>query len=88
MNPLLEGEYRFIYCIYVLNVLPDPKDRMFIINDLKRLLSEKGIAYIAVRADSKIDKVKTQVRLDYTDYPVELLIKNSRFQIWKVTKNG
>ena len=88
MNPLLEGEYDFIYCIYVLNVLPAMKDRLFIIKDLKRLLSERGVAYIAVRADSKIDKVKTQVRLDYTDYPVELLIKNSRFQIWKVTKHG
>ena len=88
-NPLIEGGYDFIYCIYVLNVLPDPKDRAFIIRDLRRLLADRGIAYIAVRADKKIDTVKHQIRLSPNDHPsVEVIETNNRFQIWKVKKHG
>ena len=87
MNPLLEGEYSFIYCLYVLNVLPAEEDREFVINDIRRLLTEDGVGYIAVRADPGIDRVKRQVRLYHTDHPsVALVTKNSKYQIWKVVK--
>ncbi len=88
-NPLIEGGYDYIYCIYVLNVLPDPDDRAFIIRDLERLLSDQGVAYIAIRADTKIDKVKHQIRINEADHPgLEVIEKNSRFLIWKVMKHG
>lgn len=88
-NPLIEGGYDFIYCIYVLNVLPDPEDRAFIIGDIRRLLNDSGVGYIAIRADMKIDKVKHQIRINEADHPdLQVIETNSRFLIWKVMKHG
>lgn len=88
-NPLIESGYDYIFCIYVLNVLPNPEDREFVIGDLRRLLDDGGVAYIAVRADAGIDDVKHQIRLDSDDHPsVEAVRKCAKYQIWRVVKNG
>lgn len=82
------GKYNTILCTYVLNVIPSDEERQQVINQVKSLLSEDGVAYFSVRADKKnlngwtdSGTYQTYVELDY---PV--VVKTSNYVIYKVTK--
>ena len=47
-----QDTYDTILCTYVLNVL-EPNEEGYILNDIRELLNEDGVAYITVRRDVK-----------------------------------
>lgn len=48
-----EGKFDTIYCVYVLNVLSEPEDRVGVLIKISDLLVEDGKGYIAVRRGVK-----------------------------------
>jgi len=81
-----QEKFNTIACIYVLNVLePDKEDE--ILEYIKSLLTEKGIAYLAVRRDIKKEGFTahhTYQRNVILSLPV--LVENSRFCIYQLDK--
>ena len=44
-------KYDTITCFYVLNTLPNKKERIAVIDNVRRLLKKNGTAYFAIRAN-------------------------------------
>ena len=85
--PLVD-KYDTITCIYVLNVIQDPCERIDVLHKLYELLNPNGIAYIAVRRDSFIEGLTSkgtwQGKINL-DLPIVVEAKN-RFCIYKLIK--
>lgn len=85
--PLVD-KYDTITCIYVLNVIQNPCERIDVLHKLYKLLNPNGIAYIAVRRDSftegRTSKGTWQGKINL-DLPVLVEAKN-RFCIYKIIK--
>jgi hypothetical protein len=47
----LRGGYTTVLCTYVLNVIPSEEERNEVIEAVKKVLSDDGVAYFSVRAD-------------------------------------
>ena len=81
--------FNTIACNYVLNVIPDEQERKDVIEQIKTLLTDDGIAYISVRNDVKelngyTSKGTWQGHI-LLDLPI--VKKTSNFIMYKVTKN-
>ena len=82
-----EGEFNTVYCGYVLNVVPKDEGQV-IVDDIQRLLSRRGQAFIVVRRDVKKDGLTSKgtfqrnVVLDgtYTTY------KCSKYHVYSFNK--
>lgn len=78
------GKYDVIFCNYVLNVIPDEKERSDILDKIKSLLKPDGYALISVRRDlDNIDFEQTSKGfqgLVYLDLPI--LVENKQFAIY------
>lgn len=83
-----EEFYNLIVCIYVLNVIPNKKDRDKVLQHIKSLLYEGGHAYIAVRNDKENLKGYTQTKtwqgLIKLDLPV--MVRKQGFVIYRLDK--
>jgi ATP adenylyltransferase len=86
---LSSGQYDTITCNYVLNVIPDDIERLDVIEDIKRLLTPEGVAYISVRADmeslkgwTKRETYQTYIEIDY---PVQSK-KSGSYVMYRITK--
>lgn len=83
------GKYDTILCNYVLNVL-EAEYETFIIEDIKNLLSEQGIAYITVRRDLKKEGYRKKGKGTTYQRNVilnsEVLKENSNYCIYKLKK--
>lgn len=84
----LRGGYTTILCTYVLNVIPSEEERNLVIDAVKKLLSDDGVAYFSVRADKKnlngwtnSGTYQAYIELDYT-----VVKKTSGYIIYKITK--
>lgn len=83
------GQFDIILCNYVLCTLPE-QERIQVLTEIQSLLTEKGVAYISVRADRPqqgwglSSKGTYQGRCKHL--PGELLHKNSQFRIYSLTK--
>jgi len=55
-----KGKYDTIYCHYVLNVLDTKKERVEVVETIKKKLKKKGTAYITVRRDIKKEGVTSK----------------------------
>lgn len=51
--------YDAILCSFVLNVLPDRKERLSVLNNIKNLLDESGVAVVETRSGDTISSSKT-----------------------------
>ena len=56
-----QSEFDGIICSFVLNVIPDNKERIEVIKHIESLLKPNGIAYIEVRAGNFINAAKTAI---------------------------
>ena len=83
-----EGKFDVIFCNYVLCVVEEV-DQQAIIDDIKSLLEDDGVAYISVRRDKKNlngwTSRQTYQRLVELDEEVHSEVKG-RYIIYKVTK--
>jgi hypothetical protein len=82
------GGYTTILCTYVLNVIPSEEERNLVIDAVKKLLSDDGVAYFSVRADKAALKGWTSagtfqgfVELDYP-----IIHRTSGYIVYKITK--
>lgn len=76
--------YDIITNIYVLNVIREPEDRIKVLKEIQNLLSEHGVAFVAVRDDVP-ENTESQFRV-YLN--LELISKVSgRFRIYRLTRN-
>lgn len=84
----LTKRYNVITCNYVLNTIPDESDRQCVVDRIKSLLAEDGIAYITVRRDVKQDGyTKTGTWQGNVTVPNGVLIKQTAgFAMYKVYK--
>jgi len=69
-------QYNTIICIYVLNVMETGKKRKEILNHIQSLLSNEGIAYIAVRNDEEHLKGWTSRKTFQTHVELNLPVVN------------
>ena len=84
-NPLVENTYDYIFCHYVLNVIPDAKDRQFVLDDIRKLLTDQGRAFVSIRTDTAIDRQPTQFRVESRDFEnITVIVRTSKFEIWEV----
>jgi 2-polyprenyl-3-methyl-5-hydroxy-6-metoxy-1,4-benzoquinol methylase len=83
------GKFDTIICNYVLNVV-DEENRSLVLNNIKSLLNDEGIAYISVRNDLKDDVVKAkgynQYRVYLPEDEFELIKKTGSFKMYKYQK--
>ena len=76
--------YDVVLCTYVLNVV-DQKERLKIIDQLKRLINPWGDIYITVRKDIKNHIISKRGTHQYpVKLPYEIIEKNSSFCIYKL----
>lgn len=54
----INKKYDYILCSYVLNTIPSYKERVAVLNNINRLLENKGVAIIEVRGPSSLNSVK------------------------------
>lgn len=85
-----KSSYNTITCIYVLNVLQDPSERLKTLCKIDSLLEPQGIAYIAVRNDKRSLLGTTSIGtwqglLD--DLPFPTLTKNSSFILYSYAQH-
>ena len=84
-NPLLDSTYDFIFCHYVLNVIPDPAERDFVVGEIRRLLADLGRAFVSIRTDTAIDKSDTQFRVESSAFEnIKVIERNPKFEIWEL----
>lgn len=78
--------YNTIICNYVLNVVDEPEEKEVLL-DIKRLLSEDGVAYLSVRRDIKKEGKTTKglQRNVFLNMP-SIYNKKGYFCIYKVKK--
>jgi hypothetical protein len=76
--------YDLITCNYVLNVIKEPKDRINVLENICKLLSNEGKAYITVRRDLKKD-TKSQWRVFLT---LPVVYKEKNFCIYELNKTS
>ena len=85
------GLFDTIICNYVINVI-EPEFELEVINDIKSLLSECGIAYIAVRRDVKKEGYRKKGRGITYQRNVKLnfniLVENKNYCIYKINNYG
>ena len=94
-DPYFRADYPYtkfdtITCNYVLNVV-EQKDQEKIIQNIKSLLKQNGIAYFTVRRDNFKEGFNlkgTYQTMVYLDPPFELLKKTNTYAIYKLTKDG
>jgi SAM-dependent methyltransferase len=81
-------EFDTITCNYVLNVIPDEKERDAVVERILHWLKEGGWAYIAVRADKKALNGFTSKGTwqGYIDLPFRLLNRTSAYDLYQLTK--
>ena len=83
------GKFDTIICNYVLNVV-DEENRKLVLNNIKNLLNDGGVAYISVRNDLKEDVVKVkgynQYRVSLPEDGFELIKKTGSFKMYKYQK--
>jgi hypothetical protein len=98
----LEGHYDFIFCIYVLDVIKEPKIRHEIMKDIRRLLKPgTGEAYIINRCDEYAtmkDGQTTRKTVDSSwdlhrveaarEYDCAEIYRNYFFQVWVTKSDG
>lgn len=87
---LVPNRYKTITCNYVLNVIPDEKERNEVLNKIRDMLTGEGVAYISVRNDTKslngwTSKGTWQGHI-ILDLPV--VKKTSNFIMYRMTKYG
>ena len=89
MDMTPDSVYDTITCNYVLNVIEDAFERMEVIAQIRRLLTEKGTAYISVRNDAKALKGYTSKGTWQGHIILDLPIvkKTSGFIMYKVKKH-
>ena len=85
----LRGSFSTIICVYVLCTLPDA-ERKPVLADIQSLLTDDGVAYIAVRNDKPKQGWGLSSRGTYQGrvrkIVLPLLYKNAQFRIYKLTK--
>jgi len=83
------GKFDTIICNYVLNVV-DEESRNLVLDNIKNLLNDGGVAYISVRNDLKEDVVKVkgynQYRVSLPEDDFELIKKTGSFKMYKYQK--
>jgi hypothetical protein len=88
-DALVTNHYKTVTCNYVLNVIPEEHARHAVLNKIRDLLTDDGIAYVSVRNDVKAlngwTSKSTWQGLVLLDLPV--VKKTSNFIMYKVTKN-
>lgn len=81
--------YNTVICNYVLCTLPE-EERLAVLQNLQRLLTKDGTAYISVRADKPKQGWGKSSRGTYQGrarkLPLPLVYKNSQFRIYQLTK--
>jgi SAM-dependent methyltransferase len=88
---VFDVQYDIIMCNYVFNVIEDMLDRYHAEQSILHHLKEGGTAYVAVRNDPNVAGgcTSTGTWQGYVQ-PVskkwELIAKNSKFKMWKLTK--
>lgn len=61
----INESYDYILCSYVLNVIPDYKERANVLTNIEKLLDKNGLAVIEVRGENSLNSVK--YKEDYLD---------------------
>jgi 2-polyprenyl-3-methyl-5-hydroxy-6-metoxy-1,4-benzoquinol methylase len=81
-------EFDTITCMYVLNVIPDEKERDAAIERILRWLRPDGWAYIAVRADKKELNGWTSrgTWQGYIELPYRILHRTKEYDLYQLTK--
>ena len=81
------GKFDTIICNYVLNVL-EPSEWDSVLSDIKELLNNNGIAYIAVRRDIKEEGYrrhgKGQTYQTNVELDLDKLCENTKYCIYKL----
>jgi len=88
---VLDVRYDIVMNNFVLNVVQDPIDRFHIEEHLIWNLEDGGTAFIAVRNDKNVANGHTstgtwQGYVEPSSKKWELVVKNSKFKMWKYTK--
>ena len=82
-----ECEFDTITCNFVLNVIPDAKERQFVLDSIIRLLRAGGHAYVTIRADkSKLaGYTKSGTYQTYVTMPSDwtLIHKGSGYEMYE-----
>jgi len=82
------GGYTTILCTYVLNVIPSEEERNLVIDAVKKLLSDDGVAYFSVRADKAALKGWTSAGTfqGFVDLDYPIIHRTSGYIVYKITK--
>lgn len=59
-NNIPKEKFNIILCSFVLNVIPDKKDRDNVLYNISELLEDNGVAYIEVRDDKFVKTLKNK----------------------------
>lgn len=82
------GEFQTITCNFVLNVIPDEKDREAVLENIKHWLADGGTAYITIRSDVKklAGYTKRGTWQGYVPPKLPLLHRGHGFEIYILEK--
>lgn len=83
-----DGQFDTITCTFVLNVIPDERERNDVIDNIRKKLTPDGRAYITVRRDTRalngVTSRGTWQGLIELDYPI--IASGTGFVTYEVTK--
>ena len=83
---LLDQKYDVVMCNFVLNVLPNDAERQAALDQIRELLNEGGVAYIAVRNDKSNLKgyTKRGTWQGYIELPYYVVKRTSSYVLYEV----
>ena len=81
-----EGKFNTIFCVYVLNILPDPKEREDVLDSIGILLENDGKAYIAVRLGMKEGWTSRKTYQGLVELDLPVIKKCSTFRIHEMNE--
>lgn len=102
-DSLKESYYSYILLSFVLNVVSDKNERVFILNNIKQGLSKDGKVYIEVRNNSFVKNLKSKEEYNdgyiigvnkktfqkpYTEKDIVEFVKENGFNVLKVKKTS
>lgn len=84
-----EGVFDTILCTFVLNVIPGAKERTEVLEQLQKLLTDTGHAYISVRRDRPKLRGETSIGTwqGYVQLNLPSLRKTSSYEVYVLSRS-
>ena len=83
-----KDKFNTIFCVYVLNVLPEPEERQQVIDSIIALLEDGGKAYVAVRLGMKEGWTSRGTYQEVIDLDFPVIKETSTYKIYEAGANN